>query len=49
MAQDPVCNMEVEDNDKRFTSDFEGKSVQFCSQECKEEFDKNPEEFSEAA
>ena len=46
---DPVCGMKVDDNNTKFKSEHEGENVYFCSQQCKEKFDKNPEQYSEAA
>jgi YHS domain-containing protein len=41
--------MEVDPEDSQFKSQHEGDTVHFCSQECKEKFDKDPEQYSEAA
>jgi Cu+-exporting ATPase len=42
---DPVCNMTIEDNDAVGTSLYKGTTYYFCSQSCKENFDKDPEAF----
>lgn len=47
---DPVCGMEVDEvraETLGLTSVFKGKTYYFCSEECKEEFDNNPEKFIE--
>jgi RND family efflux transporter MFP subunit len=47
---DPVCGMEVDEvraETLGLTSVFKGKTYYFCSEECKEEFDNNPEQFIE--
>uniref|UniRef100_UPI00036A9BE8 heavy metal translocating P-type ATPase n=1 Tax=Gracilimonas tropica TaxID=454600 RepID=UPI00036A9BE8 len=44
MAKDIVCGMEV-DNSSPFQSTYEGEHFFFCSQNCKTEFDKNPEKY----
>lgn len=47
---DPVCGMEVDEvraETLGLTSVFKGKTYYFCSEECKEEFDENPEQFIE--
>jgi YHS domain-containing protein len=49
MAVDPVCNMEVDEKDAEFTSDHQGKKYFFCSEDCKRQFDKNPQQFVKAA
>jgi Cu+-exporting ATPase len=42
---DPVCNMTIEDKDAVGTSTYKWATYYFCSQSCKEEFDKNPDAF----
>lgn len=49
MAIDPVCNMEVDEKDAEFTSEFNGKEYFFCSEDCKRQFDRNPQQFVKAA
>ncbi|MDZ7660504.1 heavy metal translocating P-type ATPase [Fodinibius sp.] len=44
MAKDIVCGMEV-DNSSPYQSTYEGEHFFFCSQNCKSEFDKNPEKY----
>jgi Cu(I)/Ag(I) efflux system membrane fusion protein len=48
LAKDPVCGMDVspakaEKAGRR--SEFQGKSYYFCSDECKEQFDRSPEKY----
>jgi YHS domain-containing protein len=45
-ATDPVCGMTVEEGDAPGKSDYEGQTYYFCSQDCKEEFDANPEDYA---
>jgi len=48
MAVDPVCGMQVDENaaaPERYTSQHSGQTFYFCSEECKQEFDENPDEF----
>ena len=47
MATDPVCGMEVEPNEAAATSTHEGQTIYFCSEQCKEEFDTHPADYSE--
>ncbi|MDH4231746.1 MAG: heavy metal translocating P-type ATPase [Nitrospirota bacterium] len=42
---DPVCKMEILDKDAAGISSFEGVTYYFCSNSCKEKFDKNPASF----
>lgn len=45
MEKDPVCGMEV-DEKSEFNSTFNSKTYHFCSANCKETFDKNPQQFA---
>ena len=47
MAKDPVCGMEVDEKDTKERSDYMGQTYYFCSSECKDEFEENPEELVE--
>jgi len=49
MAVDPVCKMEVNENEAAGSIEHEGKKVYFCSEDCKKEFQENPEQFTEQA
>jgi len=42
---DPVCDMTIEQEEAVATSTYEGKLYYFCSQSCKESFDRSPGEF----
>jgi YHS domain-containing protein len=45
MAIDPVCEMEVNEKDAPATSQYDGKTYYFCSHDCKQEFEEDPEEY----
>ena len=45
MAIDPVCGMEVKEEEAAAVSEYEGKKYYFCSTGCKHKFDDNPESF----
>ena len=45
MAIDPVCGMEVEEEQAVARSEYEGVTYYFCSESCKEEFDEDPEKY----
>ena len=49
MATDPVCTMQVDEEDAEFTAKYEGKTYYFCSESCKKEFENDPEEYVSAA
>ena len=46
---DPVCKMTIEEEDAAATSSYQGKTYHFCSTNCKESFDSNPESYLGAA
>lgn len=49
MAQtqrDPVCNMEVDEQNAAASSQYKGEDYYFCSQACKQKFDRNPEQYA---
>ena len=46
MAKDPVCNMNVDEKTTKLKSDYAGKTFYFCSQPCKNTFDKNPAKYT---
>ena len=43
MAKDPVCGMDVEEG--KICSTHEGKKYCFCSNVCKESFEKDPGKY----
>jgi len=45
MATDPVCGMEVDPKTATYKSEHNGTNYYFCSKECKEDFDKAPEQY----
>lgn len=48
MARDPVCGMNVRDdnsNNNNLRSEFRGQSYYFCSDKCRQEFDRNPSSY----
>jgi YHS domain-containing protein len=49
MAIDPVCGMEVDERKPEFQTQFAGRKYFFCSEECRKEFENQPEEFVETA
>ena len=49
MPIDPVCGMEVSEDSAAAQSEYQGQTYYFCSQECKNAFDQNPEEVIEEA
>ncbi len=45
MQKDPVCGMSVDENKAPATSETDGKTFYFCSNECKQKFDRNPAQY----
>lgn len=45
--KDPVCGMSVDTNKAAATSQNAGKTYYFCSESCKQKFDKNPTQYAE--
>ncbi|MGA7504894.1 MAG: YHS domain-containing protein [Candidatus Sulfotelmatobacter sp.] len=49
MTEDPVCGMNVDENKSEFQAQFEDQKYYFCSEDCKQEFEADPEEFVETS
>ncbi len=47
MATDPVCGMDVDEKQAHVKTEYEGETYFFCSQECQEEFEDDPETYLE--
>lgn len=45
MAIDPVCGMEVKEEEAAGKSTYQNKTYYFCSTSCQEAFDKDPERY----
>jgi Cu+-exporting ATPase len=43
--KDPVCGMEVTYDTAQARSEYNGQTYYFCSIDCKEQFDRNPEKY----
>lgn len=48
MAQfkDPICGMVIDEKDAVGTSDYQGTTYYFCSDDCKVEFDESPQDYA---
>jgi len=49
MTKDPVCQMDVDETQTKFKSDYAGLKFYFCSEECKDTFDSQPERYATTA
>ncbi len=43
LAEDPVCNMDVEIARAPASADHDGRTYYFCSLQCREDFARQPE------
>lgn len=46
MYVDPVCGMEVTRETAANSAEYEGQTYYFCSAECCEAFENNPEKYT---
>lgn len=44
--KDQVCGTEVKPKNVQARSEHQGQTYYFCSPQCKEEFEKNPEKYA---
>lgn len=49
MAIDPVCGMDVNENNPPAKTEYNGVTYYFCSQNCRTEFEEDPEEYLSSA
>jgi len=45
-VKDPVCGMTLEESDAVATAEHGGTKYYFCSQDCAEEFAKEPDSYT---
>jgi Cu+-exporting ATPase len=46
MARDPVCGMDVNEQQAAGKSEYQGQTYYFCSSNCKQQFDQNPQRYA---
>jgi YHS domain-containing protein len=46
---DPVCRMEINEEDAEATAEHNGQTFYFCSQQCADKFTRNPQQYTQAA
>ncbi|MCR4403790.1 MAG: YHS domain-containing protein [Candidatus Acetothermia bacterium] len=44
-VRDPVCGMELEEDQAAATYEYKGKTYYFCALSCREEFERDPEKY----
>ncbi len=42
---DPVCDMQIEEQDAAGQAEYEGTTYYFCSSACQSKFEENPAEY----
>ena len=45
MITDPVCNMQLNEQEVMDTRTFEGEAYYFCSEACRAEFERHMEDY----
>lgn len=45
MIEDPVCGMQINIDTAPAKTEFDGEIYYFCSEGCKEVFDRNPSKY----
>ena len=45
MANDPVCNMQVDERNAKYSTVFLGRTYYFCSAGCLAEFQRYPQDY----
>lgn len=45
MATDPVCGMDVDEDDPAAVHEYQGKTYYFCAPGCNNKFEQGPEEY----
>jgi Cu+-exporting ATPase len=46
MTKDPVCGMQVNEQNAAGKTEYQGRTYYFCSRACKSTFDKKPEKYA---
>lgn len=44
-VRDPVCGMKIDPAKAKLSTEYKGKKYYFCSTECQEKFNQNPEKY----
>jgi Cu+-exporting ATPase len=46
MAKDPVCGMDVDEEDAAAKAEHMGQTYYFCSEACKKQFESDPHKYA---
>lgn len=44
---DPVCGMQIEEQDAAGKAEYNGKTYYFCAEGCKNKFEESPEQYAD--
>ena len=47
-VRDPVCGAQMNEQDAAAKTTFQGREYHFCSEECKDKFDRSPKQYAKA-
>jgi Cu+-exporting ATPase len=47
MAKDPVCGMQVDEQQAAEKSEHQGQTFYFCSPGCRQQFEQNPARYTD--
>lgn len=45
VAVDPVCKMDVDEANAKYTAEYRGRTYYFCAPGCKKLFERDPEAY----
>jgi YHS domain-containing protein len=48
MQIDPICGMQVDENNAQYKSEYKGNTYYFCAPGCKKAFDSDPERYQKS-
>ncbi len=46
MTKDPVCGMDINENQAKGKSEYKAQTYYFCSDSCKKKFEANPQQYA---
>jgi YHS domain-containing protein len=49
MTTDPVCKLDIDEEEAEHSSQYAGRRYYFCSEECKDSFESQPERYASTA
>jgi YHS domain-containing protein len=46
MAKDPVCGMQIDEQQAPNKREYQGQTYYFCSSRCQEQFEQDPQRYA---